>query len=412
MAKFPSKHLKSQFFNKRILILLVIALFCIVGIVRIGTYHPEIEAETTSPTVTLPGRFSVTFPIQGEAAVGTDDFGVIASSPDQSPVPIASVTKIMTAYLVLKAYPLQPGEEGPTLTMTTQDVSDYIDDLAQGGSVLEVEAGEKLSERQLLEALMLPSADNIATTLARWVSGSENAFVAEMNETAKSLGMMQTHYADTSGLNPASISNAVDQIKIAQVVMKNPVFREIVAMPQANLPVAGIVYNANRMLGEHGIVGIKTGNTMAAGGCFVSAAPIGNGTEPHFILVVVLGQSPTYLPLHSALNANAKILDEVLTEFRLYTLTPPPNGFGQITNAWHCDSTLYSPQPIQILGYPGMNASLSINLMKTQLPIPRGTNMATLRVQSGKSVQDFQLQNSEQINPPGVLWRLFRNSYE
>jgi len=182
-------------------------------------------------------------------------------------------------------------------------------------------------------------------------------------------------------------------------------------MQQATFPVEGILYNANRMLGEHGIVGIKTGTTLAAGGCFVSAAPIGNGTEPRFILVVVLGQSPTYLPLHSALNANAKILDEVLSEFKLYTLTPPPTGFGQATNAWHSDSALYSPQPVEIWGYPGMTGSLSIHLMKTQLPIAPGTNMATLRIQSGKSVQEFPLQNSEQINPPGVLWRLFRNGY-
>ena len=284
MATFPSKHFESPFFNKRTLILLIIALFFIIGFVRIGTYHPEIEIKTTSPTITLPGRFSVTFPTQGESAVGTDDFGVIASSPDQSPVPIASVTKIMTAYLVLKAHPLQPGEEGPTLTMTAQDVSDYINDLAQGDSVLEVALGEKLSERQLLEGLMLPSGDNIATTLARWVSGSETAFIAEMNETAQSLGMTQTHYADTSGLNPATISNAVDQIKIAQVAMEDPVFREIVAMPQATFPVAGIVYNVNSMLGKHGIVGIKTGSTLAAGGCFVSATPIGIGTEAHYII--------------------------------------------------------------------------------------------------------------------------------
>lgn len=408
MAESPSEHLAAFLFHKGTLILLIVALICVVSIVHFYNNHPTIEAKPTSPTVTLPGQFSITFPTQGESAIGTDNFGVIASSPDQSPVPIASVTKIMTAYLVLKAHPLQPGEDGPTLTMTAQDVSDYVNDLAQGDSVLKVEEGEKLTEKQLLEGLMLPSGDNIASTLSRWVSGSETAFVTKMNETAQSLGMTQTNYADTSGVSPATVSNAVDQIKIAQVAMSDPVFREIVAMPQATLPVAGTVYNVNSLLGKHGIAGIKTGSSSSAGGCFVSATPIGIGTEAHYIIGVVLGQK-TDQPLHSALTENAKMLDEVRSGFKLYPLASPPNGFGQVTNAWHSNSALNSTEPIQILGYPGMTASLSINLLNTQLPIPRGENMANLKIQSGQSVQEFPLQNSEQINPPGVLWRFFRN---
>jgi len=409
MSGPSSGHSGSLFLKKQTLLLLFITVICVISIIHFFTNHPKIKATPTYPTITLPGQFSVTFPPQGESAVGTDNFGVIASSPDQSPVPIASVAKIMTAYLVLKAHPLQPGEDGPTLTMTTQDVSDYVNDLAQGDSVLAVEVGEKLTEKQLLEGLMLPSGDNIATTLGRWVSGSDTAFVAKMNETAQALGMTQTHYADISGVSPATVSNAVDQIKIAQVSIEDPVFQEIVATPQATFPVAGTVYNVNSMLGTHGIVGIKTGSTLAAGGCFVSATPIGVGTKAHFIIAVVLGQKTNDQPLHTALNANAKILDEVRSEFKLYPLTSPPTGIGQVITAWDSNSALYSPKPIQFLGYPGMTASLSITLLKTQMPIPPGENMATLKIQSGKSAQEFPLQNSEQINPPGILWRFFRN---
>lgn len=413
MAESPSKHFSSLFhklfpLKKETIILLIITLICIVTIAHFCINHPNIEANPTSPTITLPGQFSVTFPTQGESAIGTDNFGVIASSPDQSPVPIASVTKIMSAYLVLKEHPLKPGEEGPTLTMTAEDVADFLNDLAQGDSVLKVTEGEALTEKQLLEGLMLPSGDNIASTLGRWVFGSETAFVAKMNETAQSLGMTQTHYADISGVSPTTVSNAVDQIKIAQVAMEDPVFREIVAMPQATFPVAGTVYNVNSMLGKRGIVGIKTGSTLDAGGCFVSATPMDVKTETHYIIGVVLGQK-TDQSLQSALNTNAEILDEVRSEFKLYPLTPPSTGFGQIINAWHSNSALYSNEPIQILGYPGMTASLSINLLKTQLPIPPGENIATLKIQSNKSVQEFPLQNSEQINPPGILWRFFRN---
>ncbi|VBB07083.1 peptidase s11 d-alanyl-d-alanine carboxypeptidase a [Lucifera butyrica] len=393
---------------KQTLILLAVALLIMIGIIHFRNNNPVIEAKPTTPAITLPGQFAVTFPDQGESAIGTENFGVIASSPNQTPVPIASVTKIMTAYLVLKEHPLQPGEEGPTLTMTAKDVADYESGVANDYSVVKVVEGEKLTEKQLLEGLMLPSGDNIATTLGRWVAGSEDAFVAKMNETAQVLGMTQTHYADLSGVSPATVSNAADQVKIAQAAMQDPIFREVVAMPQAMLPVAGLVYNVNSMLGSHGIVGIKTGSTLAAGGCFVSATPVIVGTETHYIIAAVLGQK-TVQSLQSALDANAKMLDEVRSEFKLYPLSPPPNGFGQTVNPWNSNSALVAAKPVEIWGFPGMTATLSIHLLKTQYPIPGGENMANLKVQAGQSVQEFPLQNSEPINPPGVLWRIFRN---
>lgn len=405
MSVSPHQYLTRSWIIRGFIFLFIITSISTVGIIHFYHNQPQIEAKPTFLAITLPGKFSVTFPTQGQSAVGTDNLGVIASSPDQSSVPIASVTKIMTAYLILKAHPLRSGEDGPTLTMTAQDVTEYLNDEAQDYSVLKVGEGEKLTEKQLLEALMLPSADNIASFLARWDAGSESAFVEKMNKVAQSLSMTQTHYADASGVNSATVSSAEDQIKIAQAAMKDPIFREIVAMPQATFTVAGIVYNVNNLLGKHGVVGIKTGNTMAAGGCFVSATPINVGAETHYIISVVLGQET----LQNALDENAKILDEVRSEFTWYPLKNPSDGFGQIISAWNSNSSLYSTEPVQIFGYPGMTSSVSISLSATQLPIPRDKNIATLKIKSDQSMQEFSLQNSEQINPPDIVWRLFRN---
>ncbi|MDD2234262.1 MAG: D-alanyl-D-alanine carboxypeptidase [Desulfitobacteriaceae bacterium] len=400
MAYFPN--------SKGFIILGLILIILLIPIIQVVRPCPVIEAKPISPEIELPGNFSVTFPAQGESAVGTDNLGVIASTDDQTPVPIASVAKIMTAYLVLQTYPLKAGQTGPSLIMNAQDVSDYQFSVENGHSVLKVEEGESLTEKQLLQGLMLPSANNIANTLARWVSGSEEAFVDKMNETAESLGMKDTHYADASGVSPETVSNAVDQIKIARVAMEDPIFREIVAMPQVTLPVAGTVYNVNYMLGKHGIVGIKTGSTLDAGGCFVSAAPIVAGKEKHYIIAAVLGQK-TEQSLKSALDTNAEILNQVRTQLQLYPLTQPSTGFSQITTAWHTNSDLTTTQPVQIFGYPGMKLSLSIDLLKTQLPISVGENVAVLKIQSGQELLEVPLQNTKQINRPGLLWRLLRN---
>jgi len=132
--------------------------------------------------------------------------------------------------------------------------------------------GEKLTERQALEALLIPSGNNIGAMLAGWDAGSQGAFVAEMNAQAGSLGLRSTRYADASGADPATVSTAGDQFVLTLRALQIPAFRQIVAMPQVTLPVAGVVYNVNSALGHDGIVGVKTGSSSPAGGCLAFAA--------------------------------------------------------------------------------------------------------------------------------------------
>ena len=226
------------------------------GLVQVGRPLPPVQIRLASNQLTLPGAFSVNFPDRGQVAIGEESLGPVAETPNEQPVAIASLTKMMTAYLLLQAQPLSVGDDGPVTTLTEADVATYQQDVANHYSVAKVSAGERLTERQLLEALLLPSADNIAALIANQVAGSEAAFVQKMNQTAHALGMSQTTYADAAGVNPSTVSTAHDQILIAQAVMKNRIFREIVRMPQADLPVAGRVYNVDFMVGKQGISGI------------------------------------------------------------------------------------------------------------------------------------------------------------
>ena len=392
---------------KGILILVLVFLVLVGGVVQVVRPYPVVEVNAVAESTKLPGSFSVTFPKGGQSAVGTDNFGVIASSSVKTPIPIASVAKIMTAYLVLKSHPMKPGEDGPTITMEAQDVTEYLDGLKKGNSVLMVDQGEILTERQLLEGLLLPSGGNIADKLGRWVSGTNPAFVVKMNETAKSLGMTATTYADASGVSASTVSNSVDQVKLAQAAMADPIFREIVAMPQATLPVAGVVFNVNSMLGKHEVVGIKTGSTSKAGGNFVSATPIANGDKTHYIIAVVLGQQGVQ-PLQTALDENVSILDQARSQFKVYPVPQPSTGFGEISSAWKSTSGLKATQPVQIFGYPGMEVSFSMKLNNTQLPIVPNKNLATLTVKAGQEIQTVPLQTTQEIKPPSLLWKLLR----
>ena len=250
------------------------------------------------------------WPSHGQAAYVVAGRSQIEAGPNQHPAPIASVAKVMTAYLVLRDHPLGHGQRGPTITFTDADVADTDRRRGRNESVISISAGEQLTERQALQALLLPSANNIAAVLARWDAGSERRFVARMNATARSLGMSHTRYTDPSGYDDATVSTAADQVLIVLQAMRLPVFARIVATPSATLPVAGTVHNTNALLGHDGFVGVKTGSTAAAGGCFAFRAVRWIKGRRATITGVVLGQ-PGSDKIAAGLATAAGIVDRV-----------------------------------------------------------------------------------------------------
>ncbi|GAA3017787.1 hypothetical protein GCM10020229_31240 [Kitasatospora albolonga] len=138
-------------------------------------------------------QLTVPWPAKGQAAAEVVGVGSLGSSGPETPAPIASVTKVMNAHLILKAHPLKKGEPGPVITVDKQAAAESANTDESRAQLTE---GQKLTEYEALELLMLPSANNVARLLARWDSGSEAAFVEKMNAEAKALGMTNTTYAD------------------------------------------------------------------------------------------------------------------------------------------------------------------------------------------------------------------------
>ena len=250
------------------------------------------------------------WPSQGQAAFVRTGESHIHAGPNQHAAPIASVAKVMTAYLVLRDHPLRSGEDGPTITLTRADVFDTDRRRGNGESIVPVVAGERLTELQALQALLLPSANNIAAVLARWDAGSEERFVVRMNAMARSLGMARTRYTDPSGYDDATVSTAADQVRIVERAMRMPAFARIVGTSRATLPVAGVVRNTDTLLGQDGFVGVKTGSDEAAGGCFAFRAVRWIDGRRTTITGVVLGQ-PGPDRIDAGLIAAAVMVDRI-----------------------------------------------------------------------------------------------------
>jgi D-alanyl-D-alanine carboxypeptidase (penicillin-binding protein 5/6) len=131
-----------------------------------------------------------------------------------------------------------------------------------------------------------------------------------MNATARSLGMVHTRYTDPSGFDDATVSTAADQLRLVERALRVPVFARIVATASATLPVAGTVRNTNTLLGYDGFVGVKTGSTAAAGGCFAFRAIRWIHGRRTAITGVVLGQ-PGHDRIGAGLAAAAAMVDRI-----------------------------------------------------------------------------------------------------
>ena len=351
---------------------------------------------------------------EGQGALVAAGVGSFSATGGQVPVPIASVAKIMTALVVLAEHPLPTGAPGPSLLLTAQDAMDYQRRLATGQSLLAVSAGERLSERQALEGLLLPSADNIADVLARW-DGPPGRFLAKMNATARAAGATQTRYTDPSGLDPATVSTAADQVRVAGLALRSPVLMEIVGERTAVLPVAGVVRNYNTLLGgSTGVFGLKTGSTRAAGGCLVFAARrLVAGRQVVFI-GALLGHDVGRAPL-TALRSALILVQAVLGQAQAQVVGAPvlPAGLpvASISTAWGPRTTVQVQDPPAALMLGGAQIRATARVRCPQPPLRAGTACGLVTVVVGDSLSDtstyhVRATTSGGLHTPGWDWRL------
>ncbi|NNN13333.1 MAG: D-alanyl-D-alanine carboxypeptidase [Acidimicrobiaceae bacterium] len=385
-----------------VLLLVIISAIQLIRPVPMPTLSQSMRLATTvgGPAVSLP------YPTNGESEVVVPQVGVLGQSGGSQPVQIASVAKMMTAYIIIKDHPLAIGASGPSITITQADYQSYLQQSAAVDSVMAVAPGETMSEYQMLEGLLIPSADNIATALARWDAGSTTAFVAKMNAMAKKLGMTATHYTDPSGLDPRTVSNTKDQMKLAQLLEQNPTLSQIVSYPQATLPVAGVVYNVDYDLGSDGIAGIKTGSTPSGGSfVFYSRANIQNQSTGIFGAVLFQQSGQPLITALDVAKALAKAAPGQVRYFKVIsagavvgTLTPP--GGGAIN--------VYATKSVYAFGWAGLNESIAVSPTLKTHTVASGAKVAEITVKVGEQVFKEPAVVNSPVVKASLKWRLTR----
>jgi serine-type D-Ala-D-Ala carboxypeptidase (penicillin-binding protein 5/6) len=384
---------------------IVVAL--LVGLVSLQLMRdvPQPNVMVTMPQSSVLGAATLpAWPEGGVAGVSVTGLGSLGVSGPQTPRPIASVAKMMTAYLILKEKPLQLGQSGPLVTITQADADRFWVMVAQDQSVQPINPGQRLSQLQLLQGVMVPSANNYAEILAAWDAGSVAAFVEKMNREAQALGMTNTRYADVSGFSAQTVSTAADQLLLARAAMQDPVFAATVAMSQVTLPNSGIVSNVNALLGVDGIVGIKTGFTDEAGGNLAFAARREVAGYEIEVIGIVMGQEdrPT------AFRATRAILSSLSNGLQVTRVVPAGQPIGSVTTAWGEHVELVVDEDVLMLNWSGMTLESVIELEDISPSKSRGDQVGWLNVRVGEQERRVALRIADDLDGAGLMWRLLR----
>ncbi|WP_420076540.1 D-alanyl-D-alanine carboxypeptidase [Streptomyces sp. JL3001] len=390
------------------LVILLAIVFAVVQSVR-PLPAPTLEL-TAKDTFTFDGsKIDIPWPADGQAALDVDGIGTFGSSGDQKPVPIASVAKVMTAYLVLRDRPLKSGDEGPNIK-----IDQLAEDQSNAGqeSTVNVTAGDEITQREALESILIASANNVARLLARWDAGSEKSFVAKMNAAAEDLGMTNTTYTDPSGLNDTTVSTAVDQVKLAKAAMKFPAFREVAAMMSYDDYKGTNHSNWNQLVGKNDVVGIKTGTTTSALGNLVFAAKKEVGGETRTIVGAVVRQpagGPENTILSAALDGGDKLIRAAQGALESATILKKGDVVGYVDDGLGGRTAVVATKDVKAVGWSGLKVKLTFAPDEVPHTAKAGTQVGTLTVGDGSSgAVKIPVALQTELTEPGFTDKLTR----
>lgn len=350
--------------------------------------------ELAVPTLELPP-----YGASAIAAIGRP--GVLAQAGSTEALPIASITKVITALVVLDAKPLSPDEAGPTITFGPADLDYYYHQQAQDGLVWPVANGQQLSQRDVMNVVLLASANNYAQSLAKWAFGSDEDFVAAATAWLSSHGLENTTLTEASGIQETNRSTAQDLTKLAQLAIEHPVVAAIVATPSTEVPGLGTVNNRNRLLGIDGVDGIKTGTLDDDWACLLFSTDVTIGGETKTFVGVVLG-GPDHPTVAAAIRA---LIEDATQGYTEVTFASAGQEFAEYDTPWGDESSAITTETVSRVVWGLDLISLAVDAAPVRLT-NAGESAGVVRVSFGSESIEIPLKFSTEIDDPGPLWRL------
>jgi D-alanyl-D-alanine carboxypeptidase (penicillin-binding protein 5/6) len=355
---------------------------------------PYAAATTTAPTITLPS-----YGASAISAVGYPQ--VLVQGGSTKPMPMASITKIVSTLVVLQKAPLAVGQAGPQIRFTAEDEAIRKAYLARNGDVYPIKVGGSMSQLDVMKVTLVASANNYARALVDWAFGSEAKFLPVANAWLAQNGMKSTTLTDATGLNPANTSTPTDMITLGKLAIANPLVAQIINIKSATLPVVGAISNTNSLLGELGVDGIKTGTLDGAGSSllFTTSQKIG-GTRVRLIGVILDG------PTHPIIDKEIRgLIKTVRSGFTLVKLTTAGERFASYTTPWGVTAAATASSSRSVVIWAGTPIQSSIQTRKVTVTAKGSRVGAIVFSIAGESIS-VPLTLRTTIRDPGFWWRL------
>lgn len=399
---FRDAHLRPAFLRPGVLVPLstIVALVAAyAGTTLLWPLHevpPTVQAVEVQ-TVAAPSA-AITWPAEGSGAVGIAGMSTVASIPDA--VSIASITKVVSSLMVLDRMPLAPGEQGREFAFTRSDSVAYWDYRRSDQSALDVPVGGVLTEYQLLQGTLLGSANNYIDRLAAEIWGSDRAFAEAAEIWLRERGLSDITVVTPSGFDERNVATPEALIALAERAMQNPVFAEIVGTVSVDLPGAGTVVNTNKMLGDPGVVGVKTGTLV--GWNLLAAKDVTIGDTTVHLFATALNQNGD----EERLALTRSLFDEAQAALQAQ---PPAVAestvVGQVSTLWGDDVDIITDADADVVLWNGAVASAAADFDLGEEREKDGT-VGTLTTSGPLNTTTTPLVLADDIEGPSPWWRL------
>ncbi len=361
-----------------------------------------VVATVTAPVEETPEVPALAFPGYGASAIGAVGYaGVLAQSGATTPLPMASITKVITALVVLDAHPLAIGETGPGTTMSAADAALYGSYLAQNGTVATVRAGMTFTERQLLELTLIKSANNYTTSMAIWAFGSQDAFLAAARTWLAENGLDQVVINEPTGIDRSNVAPVDQLVELGRIALAHPVIAEIVATQATDVPPLGVLPNTNELLGLGGVDGIKTGTLDDFGANLLFSADYLVGESTVTVIGVVLGG-----PDHDVIDRDIlTLLDSTVANFTEVEVAADAEAFATYDAIWGDSVAAVAAERTTLLTWGG--TPVTVEVVTDELRTgTAGEDVGDLVFSSGPTTVRVDLELATDFDDPGPWWRL------
>jgi D-alanyl-D-alanine carboxypeptidase (penicillin-binding protein 5/6) len=354
----------------------------------------------------------VRLPSEGAAAIsvsGGDEYlgagasGIWQSSGGNEPRSIASITKLVTALVILNAKPLaDPSDPGPTITFDEADHDLYDEYYVMGATIAAMPAGSTMSLRNALATMLIPSASNYAEAVSTWAFGSQGAFLSATRDWLAANGLTGTTIVEPTGISPRNTSTPSDLIALGRIAASHPVIAPILAAPHVALPGLGVMHSTNSLLGTGGVTGLKTGNLGAGSYNLLYSASLDVGTDqPLSVVGVVLGGAS-----RGSVDADVlTTLDSVRYGFHDVQLAEAGQAVGTYTTPWGETAQMVVSDSASIFTWSDTPIT---STMTTTAPASYddGEIVGSITWTAGPHTATVPLEIDGDIEPPTEWWRL------